>query len=74
MGVSHAGETPSPLPADLRPGDLIALAATGAHHYSMASTHNLMGRPPVVAVHNGRARLLVRREVEQDLMRRDVGL
>ncbi|MEU4408236.1 diaminopimelate decarboxylase [Streptosporangium sp. NPDC023963] len=63
-----------PLPADLRPGDLIALAATGAYHHSMASTYNLMGRPPVVAVRDGRARLLVRREMEQDLMRRDVGL
>jgi diaminopimelate decarboxylase len=52
------------LPADLRPGDLVALAATGAYHHSMASTYNLMGRPPVVAVHNNRARLVVRREVE----------
>lgn len=62
------------LPADLRPGDLVALAATGAYHHSMASTYNLVGRPPVVAVHNNRARLLVRREVDEDLMRRDVGL
>lgn len=62
-----------PLPADLAPGDLIAVAATGAYHASMASNYNLVGRPPVVAVHDGRTRVLVRREREDDLFQRDVG-
>lgn len=50
------------LPADIRPGDLLAVPAAGAYHLSMASGYNLVGRPPVVAVDDGRARLLVRRE------------
>ncbi|PZG16845.1 diaminopimelate decarboxylase [Nonomuraea aridisoli] len=63
-----------PLPADVRPGDVLAVPATGAYHHSMASTYNLTGRPPVVAVHDGTARLIVRREEIDDLLRRDVGL
>lgn len=63
-----------PLPADIRPGDLLAVPAAGACHLSMASTYNLVGRPPVIAVHNGRARLLVRRESLADLRGRDIGL
>ncbi|WP_433336041.1 diaminopimelate decarboxylase [Spirillospora sp. CA-294931] len=61
------------LPADLRPGDLLAVPCTGAYHHSMASNYNLVRRPPVVAVRDGRARLLVRRETEEDLLRRDLG-
>jgi diaminopimelate decarboxylase len=63
-----------PLPADLRPGDLLVAACTGAYHHSMASNYNLTGRPPVIAVKDGRARVLVRRETDADLRRRDVGL
>jgi diaminopimelate decarboxylase len=62
------------LPADVRAGDVVAVAATGAYNYSMASTYNLTCRPPVIAVLDGRARVVVRREDEDDLMRRDVGL
>ncbi|MER7917091.1 MULTISPECIES: diaminopimelate decarboxylase [unclassified Streptomyces] len=62
------------LPADLRPGDLLAVPVAGAYHLSMASGYNLVGRPPVVAVRDGRARLLVRRESLEDIRRRDVGL
>jgi diaminopimelate decarboxylase len=62
------------LPADIHPGDVIVMAATGAYHHSMASTYNLTGRPPVVAAGTGGARLVVRREDPEDLMRRDVGL
>ncbi|MDV3129047.1 diaminopimelate decarboxylase [Mycobacterium sp. 21AC1] len=61
------------LPADLRPGDLLAVACTGAYHHSMASTYNMVGRPPVVAVRDGRARVLVRRETTADLLTRDCG-
>ncbi|MFE0335633.1 diaminopimelate decarboxylase [Streptomyces sp. NPDC058955] len=62
------------LPADLRPGDLLAVPVAGAYHLSMASSYNLVGRPPVVAVRDGAARLLVRRETQEDLRARDVGL
>ncbi|MDQ8705111.1 diaminopimelate decarboxylase [Streptomyces sp. LHD-70] len=63
-----------PLPDDVRPGDLVALPVAGAYHLSMASGYNLVGRPPVAAVRDGRARLLVRRESAEDLHSRDVGL
>ncbi|GAB3967312.1 diaminopimelate decarboxylase [Actinoallomurus acanthiterrae] len=61
------------LPADLRPGDLLASASTGAYHHSMASNYNLVPRPPVVGVRAGESRLLIRRETETDLLIRDVG-
>jgi diaminopimelate decarboxylase len=61
------------LPADLHPGDLLAVACTGAYHHSMASTFNMVGRPPVVAVRDGRACEIVRRETTDDLLARDVG-
>jgi diaminopimelate decarboxylase len=61
------------LPADLHPGDLLAVACTGAYHHSMASNYNMVGRPSLVAVNNGRARELVRRETVADLLARDCG-
>ncbi|GAB2600783.1 diaminopimelate decarboxylase [Streptomyces capparidis] len=61
------------LPGDLAPGDLIAVPATGAYCRSMASNYNHVPRPPVVAVRDGRARVIVRRETEEDLLRLDVG-
>jgi diaminopimelate decarboxylase len=60
-----------PLPADLRAGDLLAAACTGAYHHSMASNYNMVGRPPVVAVKDGCARELMRRETIADLLSRD---
>jgi diaminopimelate decarboxylase len=60
-----------PLPADLHAGDLLAVACTGAYHHSMASTYNMVGRPPLVAVKDGRTRELVRRETIADLLSRD---
>ena len=60
-----------PLPDDLRAGDLLAVACTGAYHHSMASTYNMVGRPPLVAVKDGRTRELVRRETIADLLARD---
>jgi diaminopimelate decarboxylase len=61
------------LPGDIAAGDLVAVAATGAYCRAMASNYNLLGRPPVVAVREGTARLLVRRETDEDLARLDVG-
>ncbi|RZS32403.1 diaminopimelate decarboxylase [Herbihabitans rhizosphaerae] len=57
------------LPGDLAPGDLIAVAATGAYCYSMASRYNGLFRPAVVAVRDGQSRLLLRRETLDDLLR-----
>ncbi|MEU0938481.1 diaminopimelate decarboxylase [Embleya sp. NPDC005971] len=61
------------LPADLAPGDLLAVPATGAYCRSMASNYNHVTRPPVIAVHDGSARVIVRRETEEDLLRLDIG-
>ncbi|MGW2395834.1 diaminopimelate decarboxylase [Kitasatospora sp. NPDC001664] len=62
------------LPADVHPGDLLAVPAAGAYHLSMASGYNLVGRPPVVAVADGDARVLVRRESLEDMTVRDIGV
>ncbi|MEV7417511.1 diaminopimelate decarboxylase [Streptomyces sp. NPDC089919] len=61
------------LPADLAPGDLLAVPATGAYCRSMASNYNHALRPPVVVVRDGAARVIVRRETEEDLLRLDLG-
>ena len=61
------------LPADLAPGDLLAVPATGAYCRSMASNYNHALKPPVVAVRDGAARVIVRRETEEDLLRLDIG-
>ncbi len=60
------------LPENLSPGDLIAVAATGAYCYTMSSGYNRLPRPAVVAVRDGEARLLLRRETEDDLFRLEV--
>ncbi len=60
------------LPGDLVPGDLVAVAATGAYNQSMASNYNRFRRPAVVLVADGRARLLQRRETIADVLARDV--
>ncbi|KQX06487.1 MULTISPECIES: diaminopimelate decarboxylase [unclassified Leifsonia] len=62
------------LPGDVRPGDLLAVAATGAYCWSLASNYNHLGRPPVVAVRDGAARIIVRGETEADLLSRDAGI
>ena len=57
---------------DVVPGDLLGVAATGAYCYSMSSRYNLIGRPAVVAVRDGQARLILRRETVDDLMSLEV--
>ncbi|MGN6428905.1 MAG: diaminopimelate decarboxylase family protein, partial [Leifsonia sp.] len=59
------------LPGDVAPGDLLAVAATGAYCWSLASNYNYIGRPAVVAVRDGSARVIVRGETEEDLLARD---
>ncbi|WP_036372931.1 diaminopimelate decarboxylase [Micromonospora sp. ATCC 39149] len=61
------------LPADVQAGDLVAVPGTGAYCRSMASNYNHVPRPAVVAVCDGQARLIVRRETEEDLLALDVG-
>lgn len=60
------------LPADVRPGDLIAVPGTGAYCRSLSSQYNHTPRPPVIAVRQGRARVIVRRETIEDLLALDV--
>jgi diaminopimelate decarboxylase len=57
------------LPGDVSRGDLLAFASTGAYEYSMASNYNKVGRPAVVMVSAGGARVIARRETYEDLAR-----
>jgi len=61
------------LPADTAVGDLLAMPVTGAYGHSMGSNYNKITRPPVVFAANGDARLVVRRETYDDLLRADIG-
>ena len=61
------------LPGDVAAGDLLAVPVTGAYGRSMASNYNLVPRPAVVAVRDGEARVLVRRETIADLLSLDQG-
>ncbi len=60
------------VPAGLQVGDLLATPVTGAYGHSMGSNYNKVTRPPVVFVRNGVARLVVRRETYEDLVRLDM--
>jgi diaminopimelate decarboxylase len=60
------------LPHGVRVGDLLATPVTGAYGHSMGSNYNKVGRPAVVFVSGGEARLVVRRETDDDLLRHDV--
>ncbi|KRE55085.1 diaminopimelate decarboxylase [Phycicoccus sp. Soil748] len=61
------------LPDDVTAGDLLAVPGTGAYCRSMASQYNHTPRPPVIAVRDGQARVIVRRETVEDLLALDVG-
>ena len=60
------------LPNDVGPGDLIAVPGTGAYCRSLSSQYNHTPRPPVIAVRDGVARVIVRRETIDDLLALDV--
>ncbi len=62
------------LPDDVAAGDLLAIPATGAYCWALSSNYNYLTRPAVVAVRDGQARLIVRRETEDDLLARDMGV
>ncbi|GAA1341496.1 diaminopimelate decarboxylase [Arthrobacter roseus] len=61
------------LPADICTGDLLAVPGTGAYCWALASNYNYIGRPPVIAVTETCARLIIRGETEEDLLARDMG-
>jgi len=61
------------LPGDVKPGDLVAVPASGAYQRAMASNYNGAARPPVVSVMDGVATVLLRRETIDDVLRLDVG-
>ncbi|NLX93650.1 MAG: diaminopimelate decarboxylase [Clostridiales bacterium] len=56
----------------VEPGDILAVLATGAYNYSMASNYNRICRPPVVMVKDGEARIVVERETYADMTRKDI--
>ena len=57
---------------DVHPGDIIAVLATGAYNYAMSSNYNRIPRPPVVMLCGGQARVVVKRETYEDLVRNDL--
>lgn len=63
------------LPADLAAGDILAVPGTGAYNHVMSSNYNYLTRPPVIATSGAKApRAIVRRETEEDMLARDLGL
>ncbi|MGY1729475.1 diaminopimelate decarboxylase [Geodermatophilus sp. SYSU D01062] len=62
------------LPSDVQPGDLLAVAATGAYCWSMASNYNYLLKPPVLAVRDGAATEIVRRQTLSDVFALDAVL
>lgn len=57
---------------EINVGDTLAVLATGAYNYSMASNYNRIPRPAVVAVSDGKAKVIVKRETYEDLIKNDV--
>ena len=60
------------IPGDVAPGDLLAVAATGAYCWSLSSNYNYVPRPPVIAVRDGEARVIVRGETVEELVAKSV--
>ena len=53
-------------------GDILAVLATGAYNYSMASNYNRIPRPAAVMVKNGESRVIINRETFEDMVSKDV--
>ena len=53
-------------------GDILAVLATGAYNYSMSSNYNRIPRPAMVAVSNGNAKIIVKRETYEDIIKNDI--
>ena len=58
--------------AKVEVGDTLAVLSTGAYNYSMASNYNRIAKPPIVMVNNGKARVIVKRESYEDLIKNDI--
>ena len=58
--------------SEFKTGEVVAVLSTGAYNYSMASNYNRIPRPPVIMVNGGKAKLAVRRETYEDLVRCDL--
>ena len=61
------------LPGDVAPGDLLAVPATGAYCWSLASNYNHVPPPAGRRRARRRARVIVRGETDADLLARDAG-
>ncbi len=57
---------------ELVAGDVLAVLATGAYNYSMSSNYNRIPKPSVVLVKEGKARLILKRETFEDIIRNDI--
>ena len=53
-------------------GDILVVLATGAYNYSMSSNYNRIPKPPVIMVHNGKTKCVVKRETLDDIIRNDI--
>ncbi len=60
------------LPCDVEVGDYLIVYSTGAYNYAMSSNYNRFCKPAMVLVNNGEAKLIVKRESLQDLIRNDL--
>ena len=57
---------------EAEPGDIMAVLATGAYNYSMSMNYNRNGRPPMILVKDGKARVIVKGEDYEDIIRNDI--
>ena len=53
-------------------GDILAVLATGAYNYSMASNYNRIPRPAAVMVKDSQSRVIINRETFEDIVSKDV--
>ncbi len=60
------------LPSSIKRGDILAVLTTGAYNFSMASNYNRIPRLPVVMLNKGTARLVVKRETLDDIIKNDL--
>lgn len=57
---------------DIKVGDNLAVLSTGAYNFSMASNYNRIPKPPVVMIKDGQAKLVVKRETYEDVLKNDI--
>ena len=57
---------------EIKVGDTLAVLATGAYNYSMASNYNRLGKPPVIMLRGGHDYIAVQRESLDDVCKNDI--